>query len=76
MKVAKILKAVAWLYFILAITSFFTVGIRAAIVGSTDTVTIVLYFVVGFVSSVIGLALIYGFANIVDYCETNKKQKQ
>ena len=76
MKVARIIKTAAWVYFIIGIVVTVILGITqtqimAATGSNTYFLTVMLYYLIGLGATVVGFALIYGFANIVDYCERN-----
>lgn len=74
MKVARIIKTAAWVYFIIGIIVTVILGItQTQIMSATGSNfnfwNIMLCYLIGLGSTVVGFALIYGFANIVDYCE-------
>ena len=76
MKVAKLLKTFALLSLLIGLVVTFWLGIKQSIAleslgvdGATRFGSVLFYYVIGIPSSLISFGVLYGFANIVDYCE-------
>ena len=75
MKVAKSIQTAAWLFGIAGVTVTILLGIQQAKLHPNDILSTMLYFLIGLVSSLVGFVMIYGFGNIVNYCEINSQSE-
>ena len=74
MKVATIIKAFAWVGLLIGFTLTLFLGISNASAleragQNPFTFQVIIYYLIGIPSSLIGSVLLYGFGNIVEYCE-------